>query len=494
MFNIFRAADKRESGKLKVYDFSNALKAALRREMTQDQMATTFACMDRIGESFISFSDVEAYTAAVEVQSDIEVSKACEKLKKALSGAASEGFAIDVKMSDLRPLPSSNSSRNPKPSSSDRPKRFRVGDRVWYARLQTEGIVASIDNLGKSITSSSKGPDPRICRLKIIGGAAAVRNVFEDFDDDWLGRLTKEQFGKALSALGVKRGFDDSTIKRIFDRFGNLVGRIDVVYAKVIAFAFPRFIDSERHAVANIITKFQDAVRHKEFGEAALRGVFRRFDKNKTGYVTPLELRRGIESMGIEFSDYDVRRLLERLDPEGDYGKVNYMDFAALVREASVREQKGFGRLGRSSARGMVSKKDLAAALQRRLRDMVIESCTLEATCNCSAGDKSGGAHDCEYALWRYRPFAPSSNPNSVAVPGGYNARRKPVRRVGHANGVTCDVPWKEGSLELLAFAIFRSLVAAKKCFLAQVPRLQSADSSKCAHLTLVAPSRRTTR
>ena len=224
----------------------------------------------------------------------------------------------------------------------------------------------------------------------------------------------------------------------------------------MVAFAFPSFIDSERHAVGNIIQKFRDAVRHKEFGEAALRGVFRRFDKSKTGFVTPMELRRGIASMGIEFSDYDIRRLLERLDPEGDYGKVNYVEFAALVREASVREQQRFGYSSTSASRGMVSKQDLASALQRRLRDMVIESCTLEATCDCN---NKGVDHVCEYALWRHRPFAPSSNPNSVAVP------MSRTRRVGHVNGVKCDVPWKEGSLELLAFRDFQEFGRRQEVF-----------------------------
>ena len=219
MFNIFRDCDERESGKIKICDFAAALKKAFRREMTQSQISTSFACMDRIGEKTISFSDVEAYTSAVEVQSDIEVRKACEKLKKALGEAASNGFAIDVKMSDLKALPGNGSNIKAgvkdecSRTSQEIPRRFRVGDRVWYARLQTEGIVTSIDDLGKSMQRSKV--DPRICRLKIIGGAAAVRNVLEDFDDDWIGRLSTEQFEKALSALGVKRGFDTATVKNI---------------------------------------------------------------------------------------------------------------------------------------------------------------------------------------------------------------------------------------------------------------------------------------
>ena len=462
IFNIFRSRDERETGSLTLYEFSAALKQAFRRDLTEKDSASLFVRLDSCGDAKLSFSDLEAYTSALDMQADIEVTKTCERLKRALQSAASEGFTIDVKMSDLKSLPGSGSAISSSHRCDQRSASRRVGDRVWYARLRTEGIIVSIDNVG---VPSNLPSDRRVCRLKIIGGASAVRNVFEDFDEDWTGRVSKAQLQKILGALGIdkqKMRFDDGAASRIMDRFGNLVGRIELMYKKLIAFAFPRLIDSETHAVKNIVLKFKDAIRHKDFGEAALRSVFRRFDKAKTGYITPLELWRGIESMGIDFTQYDARRLLERLDPGEHYEKINYVEFASMVKHEGRGAVMERGRVGAVADRHRNASTDLVAALRRKLRDMVIESCTLEASCNC-CGDDDDKRRRCDHdATWKHRWFAPSSNPNSSTVPFSGAA----IRRVGHAKeGVTCDVPWKEGSLELLAFRDFQEFGRRQEIF-----------------------------
>ena len=75
--------------------------------------------------------------------------------------------------------------------------------------------------------------------------------------------------------------------------------------------------------------------------EAALRRLFDEFDQDKSGHITPDELRKLIDDAGFgeEVTEAEIKDLIARVDTDGD-GKISFDEFLAVFLEWSKKWHK----------------------------------------------------------------------------------------------------------------------------------------------------------
>ncbi|CAD5122035.1 DgyrCDS10488 [Dimorphilus gyrociliatus] len=117
------------------------------------------------------------------------------------------------------------------------------------------------------------------------------------------GVLVSEEFSENYKILQQKR--------EIFINHGGVV-------AQRISGDFE--IDLEQAYHKDPMTKLQNFAKKKKF---RLVDLFRQFDKDCSWSVSHEEFRLGIKASGIEMSEADICKLLDRLDADGD-GEVDY--------------------------------------------------------------------------------------------------------------------------------------------------------------------------
>ncbi|KAK3158402.1 hypothetical protein QOZ80_2AG0136720 [Eleusine coracana subsp. coracana] len=159
---------------------------------------------------------------------------------------------------------------------------------------------------------------------------AELRRVFELFDRDGDGRITRDELAESLERLGMVAPGDElaAIIARI-DADGD--GCVDIA-----EFADPYDAVMHRGGCGN-----GDGGGRDE--EADLREAFGVFDRNGDGFITVDELRAVLASLGMQQGrdeqDDDCRRMIGQVDRDGD-GRVDFAEFKEMMRGG------GFAALG----------------------------------------------------------------------------------------------------------------------------------------------------
>lgn len=64
--------------------------------------------------------------------------------------------------------------------------------------------------------------------------------------------------------------------------------------------------------------------------EDLIRGAFEVIDPHGEGYITLQGLRQVVHDLGLDFTDEEMRDMIDEADPSGD-GRVNYSDFVKMM-------------------------------------------------------------------------------------------------------------------------------------------------------------------
>ncbi|KAK3154575.1 hypothetical protein QOZ80_2BG0192350 [Eleusine coracana subsp. coracana] len=161
---------------------------------------------------------------------------------------------------------------------------------------------------------------------------AELRRVFELFDRDGDGRITRDELAESLERLGMVAPGDE---------LAAVIARIDA--------------DGDGCVDISEFADLYDAVMHRGGGgngdgdgggrdeEADLREAFGVFDRNGDGFITVDELRAVLASLGMkqgrDEQDDDCRRMIGQVDRDGD-GRVDFTEFKEMMRGG------GFATLG----------------------------------------------------------------------------------------------------------------------------------------------------
>ncbi|KAK8971108.1 Calmodulin-like protein 3 [Platanthera guangdongensis] len=144
--------------------------------------------------------------------------------------------------------------------------------------------------------------------------AAELKRVFQMFDRNGDGRITKKELGDSLHNLGIH--IPDAELQSMIDKIdANGDGCVDM---------------DEFGALYQSIMEEQGGDGDEE---EDMREAFNVFDQNGDGFITVEELRSVLASLGLKQGRTveDCRRMIRKVDVDGD-GMVNFEEFKQMMR------------------------------------------------------------------------------------------------------------------------------------------------------------------
>ncbi|XP_059632909.1 calmodulin-like protein 3 [Cornus florida] len=148
-----------------------------------------------------------------------------------------------------------------------------------------------------------------------------LQRVFQMFDHNGDGRITKEELNDSLEKMGIFIA-DTELIQMIEKIDVNGDGCVDI---------------DEFGALYQTVMDQQDAEEEDE----DMKEAFKVFDQNGDGFITVEELRSVLASLGLNQgrSVEECRRMIIRVDIDGD-GMVSFSEFKEMMKGG------GFAALG----------------------------------------------------------------------------------------------------------------------------------------------------
>ncbi|KAI7982261.1 Calmodulin-like protein 3 [Camellia lanceoleosa] len=137
-----------------------------------------------------------------------------------------------------------------------------------------------------------------------------LRRVFQMFDQNGDGKITKKELSNSLENLGIFIG-DKELVQMIEKIDVNGDGYVDI---------------DEFGALYQTIIEERDE-------EEDMREAFNVFDQNGDGFITVDELRSVLQSLGLKQGRTleDCKMMIKKVDVDGD-GMVNYKEFRQMMK------------------------------------------------------------------------------------------------------------------------------------------------------------------
>ncbi|KAE8673157.1 Calcium-binding protein CML24 [Hibiscus syriacus] len=146
-----------------------------------------------------------------------------------------------------------------------------------------------------------------------LGSVEEMREVFNKFDKNGDGRISREELKSVLSALGSTPSSDEiDRMMSEMDKDGD--GYVDL----------DEFIAFQRTNVDG-----DDG----QCGNKELKDAFDMYDLDKNGLISAKELHAVMKRLGEKCSLSDCRRMISQVDKDGD-GNVNFEEFKKMMTNA----------------------------------------------------------------------------------------------------------------------------------------------------------------
>jgi len=154
---------------------------------------------------------------------------------------------------------------------------------------------------------------------KCFKTVTSVKEAFKKFDADGDGQISRQEVMQGASAAGLRLSAEEvDTLFILGDKDNN--GQID----------FSEFAEIMIPSAPERIAKLKKCFRNRSEIESA----FRRFDTNKDGAISFNELKSGLSSCGILFTEQEVETCFAVADRDGD-GEVSLSEFVHLLSSSS---------------------------------------------------------------------------------------------------------------------------------------------------------------
>lgn len=178
---------------------------------------------------------------------------------------------------------------------------------------------------------------------------AQVREAFNIFDKNGDGTISSEELGSVMRSLGLNPS--EGEIMDMIDSADiDKDGSVDL---NEFISLMPKFLGdssfgTHKNAANNSIsstsnsnttsstsgstTKNSRSVKHSdEDEESELRKAFESFDTDRSGLISPAELRAVMKSIGETLTDDEVKAIISEVDNNGD-GHIDYHEFCRLYK------------------------------------------------------------------------------------------------------------------------------------------------------------------
>jgi calcium-binding protein CML len=167
---------------------------------------------------------------------------------------------------------------------------------------------------GKSDTKeqqAAKGLDEAKTKLKdaMATSLNKVQDLFKLWDVDGSGSIDKEEFRKAVKALGLVTDITDEACDAAFDEF-DYDGGGSIEYSEYIRYSL-------RDAIARNMARVMD--------------LFKKFDTDHSGQVDKKEFRKAIGMLGFDAPTADIDHLFDEVDTSHD-GEIEFKELNKVLR------------------------------------------------------------------------------------------------------------------------------------------------------------------
>ncbi|XP_022761666.1 calmodulin-like protein 3 [Durio zibethinus] len=180
----------------------------------------------------------------------------------------------------------------------------------WINPSHTTALVSAG---GETKTyASNPSPAPALASaspLKRMEGAE-LKRVFQMFDKNGDGRITKEELNDSLENMGI------------FITDGELTQMIEKIDA-----------NGDNCVDIDEFGELYQSIMDDKDGEEDMKDAFDVFDQNGDGYISVDELRSVLVSLGLKQGKTveDCKRMIKKVDVDGD-GRVNFMEFKQMMK------------------------------------------------------------------------------------------------------------------------------------------------------------------
>ncbi|KAE8692117.1 putative calcium-binding protein CML28 [Hibiscus syriacus] len=137
-----------------------------------------------------------------------------------------------------------------------------------------------------------------------------IVRMFQMFDKNGDGKITKKELSDSLSTLGIF--IDDKELNQMVDK-------IDV--------NGDGFVDIEEFGA------LYQTIMNERDEEEDMKEAFNVFDQNIDGFITEEELRSVLASLGLKQGRTieDCKQMIKKVDVDGD-GMVNFKEFKQMMK------------------------------------------------------------------------------------------------------------------------------------------------------------------
>ncbi|ESQ38011.1 hypothetical protein EUTSA_v10029037mg [Eutrema salsugineum] len=141
-----------------------------------------------------------------------------------------------------------------------------------------------------------------------------LKRVFQMFDKDGDGRITKKELYESLKNLGII--IPETELSKMIEKIDvNGDGCVD--------------IEEFGELYKTIMVEDED-----EVGEEDLKEAFNVFDRNGDGFISVDELKAVLSSLGLKQGKTleECKQMILQVDVDGD-GRVNYKEFRQMMKK-----------------------------------------------------------------------------------------------------------------------------------------------------------------
>ncbi|XWS09328.1 hypothetical protein CRYUN_Cryun40dG0075800 [Craigia yunnanensis] len=177
----------------------------------------------------------------------------------------------------------------------------------WIDPTHTTLVSACSET--KTYTSTSPAPASSPCCHKRMDGAE-LKRVFEMFDKNGDGRITKKELNDSLENMGIL--IPDEELTQMIEKID--VNGDDCVDIDEFGELYQSLLDDKDE-------------------EEDMKEAFNVFDQNEDGYISVDELRSVLASLGLKQGKTveDCKRMIMKVDVDGD-GRVNFKEFKQMMK------------------------------------------------------------------------------------------------------------------------------------------------------------------
>ncbi|XWS13223.1 hypothetical protein CRYUN_Cryun36dG0019200 [Craigia yunnanensis] len=179
----------------------------------------------------------------------------------------------------------------------------------WINPTHTSFVSAGCETKTYTSTSPASALASSPCCHKRMDGAE-LKRVFEMFDKNGGGRITKKELNDSLENLGIFIPDGELT---------QMIEKIDV--------------NGDNCVDIDEFSELYQSLMYDKDEEDDMKEAFNVFDQNGDGYISVDELRSVLASLGLKQgqSVEDCKRMILKVDVDGD-DRVNFKEFKQMMK------------------------------------------------------------------------------------------------------------------------------------------------------------------